>query len=594
MKYLTSGMAFLFAIPIFLFFVPVVPFAAPICGIYLRKESKQKGQSPGDVIGEVVFGGFGFAIGGLGVLAFRIPRLVLRLCTHKRGKVSVSENDKPVVAEEKIWSGDDFFSQRRDFLSLPKEDWAQMDDHRLSICASRAVEREIDYWFNITGQNGLRQALNALPNGALPDAIEKSLRLIGADRGALVHAIDGEIENRDAFLEALSVASRYFLDRTGKLEAEYKSANALLQSSRAELENLDDFALAAKVCAAIEKWLIVRFFLPYKNLGPLIGHFKSAPGWCGQYESDFNKLVENMEYLSDERGRLVHDKTGTVHGLSDREQFIDRALAVSRYWNTRGIESLDLRESDTTTTWSFLRAEIWPGSGVDIWLVIVFVISSLVASSIWSGVLEEAKNQRNQSLLADASTSGAVLDDLSAAVGAYNKRELHKALKLALPLANKGNSKAQYLVGKIYGEGLPGSRPNTESELHWLLEAAKHGETKAAADLSNHWKLRDAERWKWLLAGAERGDALLQRRVAACYFAGCEYRIARNRFEATRWLRKSAEGGNADSQYDLGIAYEKGVGIEANDDKAVEWFRRAARLGNYDAQVAIKSRGLSY
>ena len=38
---------------------------------------------------------------------------------------------------------------------------------------------------------------------------------------------------------------------------------------------------------------------------------------------------------------------------------------------------------------------------------------------------------------------------------------------------------------------------------------------------------------------------------------------------AVYWFTKAAEQGFAESQYNLGIAYEKGYGVEKSDEKAV-------------------------
>ena len=53
-------------------------------------------------------------------------------------------------------------------------------------------------------------------------------------------------------------------------------------------------------------------------------------------------------------------------------------------------------------------------------------------------------------------------------------------------------------------------------------------------------------------------------------------------------LRKKAESGDAQAQFDLAIRYEGGDGVEANQSKAFEWFLKAGENGNIEgmAQVA--------
>lgn len=50
---------------------------------------------------------------------------------------------------------------------------------------------------------------------------------------------------------------------------------------------------------------------------------------------------------------------------------------------------------------------------------------------------------------------------------------------------------------------------------------------------------------------------------------------------------KSAESGNARSQYIVGLCYLKGSGVDLNGNKAAEWFRKAAEQGHVNAQHAL-------
>src|SRR5260370_41011065 len=52
---------------------------------------------------------------------------------------------------------------------------------------------------------------------------------------------------------------------------------------------------------------------------------------------------------------------------------------------------------------------------------------------------------------------------------------------------------------------------------------------------------------------------------------------------ATKWFRKAADYGLADSQYNLGILFGRGIGIEANLAEAYKWFALAARDGDRES-----------
>lgn len=62
---------------------------------------------------------------------------------------------------------------------------------------------------------------------------------------------------------------------------------------------------------------------------------------------------------------------------------------------------------------------------------------------------------------------------------------------------------------------------------------------------------------------------------------------AGNYEEAMRLWHPLAEKNNADAQYNLGIMYMKGLGVEQNDKRALIWFKRAAALEHDDAMYNL-------
>ena len=51
-----------------------------------------------------------------------------------------------------------------------------------------------------------------------------------------------------------------------------------------------------------------------------------------------------------------------------------------------------------------------------------------------------------------------------------------------------------------------------------------------------------------------------------------------------RWFRKAAEQNYAKAQYNLGICYDKGVGVAIDHTEAARWFRKAAEQNVAEAQ----------
>ncbi len=57
--------------------------------------------------------------------------------------------------------------------------------------------------------------------------------------------------------------------------------------------------------------------------------------------------------------------------------------------------------------------------------------------------------------------------------------------------------------------------------------------------------------------------------------------------QAFRWFSLAADQGHASAQYNLGTMYADGEGIEANADMAVQWYRRSAEHGHAPAQFNL-------
>jgi len=56
---------------------------------------------------------------------------------------------------------------------------------------------------------------------------------------------------------------------------------------------------------------------------------------------------------------------------------------------------------------------------------------------------------------------------------------------------------------------------------------------------------------------------------------------------ALKLLRSAAEKNNASAQYNLGLMYDNGLGVQRNYAKAVKWYRLAAKQGASSAQTNL-------
>ena len=88
---------------------------------------------------------------------------------------------------------------------------------------------------------------------------------------------------------------------------------------------------------------------------------------------------------------------------------------------------------------------------------------------------------------------------------------------------------------------------------------------------------------------AEGGDASSQVNLGMSYDRG--EGVAKDAEAAVGWYRKAAEQGNATGQLSLAQAYKEGKGVQQDDAQAAQWYQKAADQGLFLAQLGL---GLAY
>jgi Trypsin-like peptidase domain/Sel1 repeat len=91
---------------------------------------------------------------------------------------------------------------------------------------------------------------------------------------------------------------------------------------------------------------------------------------------------------------------------------------------------------------------------------------------------------------------------------------------------------------------------------------------------------------KWIRRAAEAGHEDAQFDLGWLYDSG-SVGVPQDHNEAVKWYRRAAEQGNAKAQYNLGQSYVRGEGVPEDYKEAVKWFRRAAEQGLPDAQHSL-------
>ena len=86
-------------------------------------------------------------------------------------------------------------------------------------------------------------------------------------------------------------------------------------------------------------------------------------------------------------------------------------------------------------------------------------------------------------------------------------------------------------------------------------------------------------------AAAEKGHKKAQYRLGKCYDKG--YGVEEDDQLAFKWYKKSADQGYHKGQYELGRCYRKGKGVPKDNKRAFELFTLSAKQDNGEAQLAL-------
>ncbi len=133
--------------------------------------------------------------------------------------------------------------------------------------------------------------------------------------------------------------------------------------------------------------------------------------------------------------------------------------------------------------------------------------------------------------------------DVSSGVVAYRQGDYAAAIREMLPLAEAGDSTAQYYVGAMYESGLGVDQSYDEA-------------------------------LKWYRGAAEQGLVMAQYHLGVIYETG--QGIAKNHAEAVGWYVRAAQQGYSPAQSNLGSLYLRGGwGLETNPSEALVWFSLA-------------------
>lgn len=152
----------------------------------------------------------------------------------------------------------------------------------------------------------------------------------------------------------------------------------------------------------------------------------------------------------------------------------------------------------------------------------------------------------------------ATANPLAEAIQAIDSGHQKQAAQLLTPLANAGNSTAQFRLGMLYymGQGVP--EDENQAVFYWK-KAANQGSVDAMFHL---------------------GSAYLFGTQAARTVPDPDR-------EAAIWYFQAASAGHAEAQYHLGLLFLAGKGVVDSRKEAARWMRKAAAQDHPEARKAL-------
>ncbi len=171
-------------------------------------------------------------------------------------------------------------------------------------------------------------------------------------------------------------------------------------------------------------------------------------------------------------------------------------------------------------------------------------------------------------------------------------KNIHKAFKLYLKAAEKGDVDAMLIVGGLYMQG-QGTSVNQAEAFKWLYKAAINGRSSKESQRiiaqffisGKNAPQNYSEALHWYKRAANNGDSEAQSELAFLYFSGKF--VGKDYEKAFYWFDIAAKNGFPVAQYNMGILWYTGNGVPAVDlVRAYAWFNLVAANGHSNGEAA--------
>ncbi|WP_020593645.1 tetratricopeptide repeat protein [Kiloniella laminariae] len=204
-----------------------------------------------------------------------------------------------------------------------------------------------------------------------------------------------------------------------------------------------------------------------------------------------------------------------------------------------------------------------------------------------------------QTLLGIAAACGIILftfspalpDEYLKGVDAYESGDLSAATAYWLPLAEAGDARAQYSLGKLFESESEGVTPHYQEAIHWYQKAADQNVVAALNNLGRLYaqgkgfapnQEKAVEYWQ---RAAQADHAMAQYNLGLAYLRG--EGVPRNLTQAVFWFHQSANGNESGAQFALGEVYRLGISVPPDRQQAEKWYRLAYEAGDTRAELML-------
>jgi TPR repeat protein len=191
-------------------------------------------------------------------------------------------------------------------------------------------------------------------------------------------------------------------------------------------------------------------------------------------------------------------------------------------------------------------------------------------------------------------TPNSVLAGFDEAMSFLRKQDYVSAMAELHPLAEKGDSRAQVELGRMFARGR-GTSPDDVEAVRWYRKAAEANDPIGQYLLGYMYAkgrgvdLDNSTAVFWYRRAAEQDHEEAQYGLAMMLESGLG--APKDAAQAANWYRKAADRDHGRAQYALGRLLASGTGVNKNLDEAMSWYRKAA---DNDYSLAANELGVLY